>query len=55
MNKAKLPTHVAIDARRYQIVKNSVILLAEEDFDDIVNKMNTAFTNKLPNKSGFEK
>ena len=24
MNKAKLPTHVEIDARRYQIVKNSV-------------------------------
>ena len=29
MNKAKLPTHVAIDARRYQIVKNSVILLEQ--------------------------
>lgn len=29
MNKAKLPTHVAIDARRYQIVKNSVVLLEQ--------------------------
>ena len=29
MNKAKLPTHVAIDAGRYQIVKNSVILLEQ--------------------------
>ena len=29
MNKAKLPTHVEIDARRYQIVKNSVVLLEQ--------------------------
>ena len=29
MNKAKLPTHVEIDARRYRIVKNSVILLEQ--------------------------
>ena len=29
MNKAKLPTHVEIDAGRYQIVKNSVILLEQ--------------------------
>lgn len=29
MNKAKLPTHVEIDARKYQIVKNSVILLEQ--------------------------
>ena len=29
MNKAKLPTHVEIDANRYQIVKNSVILLEQ--------------------------
>lgn len=29
MNKAKLPTHVEIDARRCQIVKNSVILLEQ--------------------------
>ena len=27
MNKAKLPTHIEISAGRYQIVKNSVVLL----------------------------
>ena len=29
MNKAKLPTHVEIDANKYQIVKNSVVLLEQ--------------------------
>ena len=29
MNKAKLPTHVETDARQYQLVKNSVILLEQ--------------------------
>ena len=29
MNKAKLPTHIEIDARRCQIVKDSVILLEQ--------------------------
>ena len=29
MNKAKLPTHVEIDARRYRIVRNSVVLLEQ--------------------------
>ena len=29
INKAKLPTHVEIDARKYQIVKNSVVLLEQ--------------------------
>ena len=29
MNKAKLPTHVEIDASRYQLVKDSVILLEQ--------------------------
>ena len=29
MNKAKLPTHIEVDARRYQIVKNSVVLLEQ--------------------------
>lgn len=29
MNKAKLPTHIEMDVRRYQIVKNSVILLEQ--------------------------
>lgn len=29
MNKAKLPTHVELEAGRYQIVKDSVILLEQ--------------------------
>ena len=29
MNKAKLPTHIEISAKDYQIVKNSVILVEE--------------------------
>lgn len=29
MNKAKLPTHVEIDATKYQLVKNSVVLLEQ--------------------------
>lgn len=29
MNKAKLPTHIEISAGRYQIVKNSVVLLEQ--------------------------
>lgn len=29
MNKAKLPTHVEIDAKRYRIVKDSVVLLEQ--------------------------
>ena len=29
MNKSKLPTHIEVDARRYHIVKNSVILLEQ--------------------------
>ncbi|WP_099467998.1 type II toxin-antitoxin system PemK/MazF family toxin [Konateibacter massiliensis] len=29
MNKAKLPTHVEIDSKRYAIVKDSVILLEQ--------------------------
>ncbi|WP_346663480.1 type II toxin-antitoxin system PemK/MazF family toxin [uncultured Merdimonas sp.] len=29
MNKSKLPTHVELDAGRYHIVKNSVVLLEQ--------------------------
>ena len=29
MNKAKLPTHVEIDASKYELVKNSVVLLEQ--------------------------
>lgn len=29
MNKAKLPTHVELDSKRYEIVKDSVVLLEQ--------------------------
>lgn len=29
MNKAKLPTHIEVDSRRYSLVKDSVILLEQ--------------------------
>jgi len=29
MNKAKLPTHIEIDATKYHLVKNSVVLLEQ--------------------------
>ena len=29
LNKAQLPTHIEVDAKRYHIVKNSVILLEQ--------------------------
>lgn len=29
MNKAKLPTHIEINAHQYQLVKNSVVLLEQ--------------------------
>jgi len=29
MNKAKLPTHIELDAAKYQLVKNSVVLLEQ--------------------------
>ncbi len=29
MNKAKLPTHVELDSRRYEMVKDSVVLLEQ--------------------------
>ena len=29
MNKAKLPTHIELDAGKYQLVKNSVVLLEQ--------------------------
>ncbi len=29
MNKAKLPTHIEIDAKKYQLVKDSVVLLEQ--------------------------
>ena len=29
MNKAKLPTHIEIDAKKFRLVKNSVVLLEQ--------------------------
>ena len=29
MNKAKLPTHIEVDANKYHLVKNSVVLLEQ--------------------------
>lgn len=34
MNKAKLPTHVELDARKYDLMKDSVVLL--ERSEDVV-------------------
>ncbi|MGN0382678.1 MAG: type II toxin-antitoxin system PemK/MazF family toxin [Eubacterium sp.] len=61
MNKAKLPTHVELDSSRYDIVKDSVILLEQlrtidkvrlKDKvchldDDILKKVNTALLISL--------
>ena len=29
MNKAKLPTHIELDAKKYHLIKNSVVLLEQ--------------------------
>ena len=47
MNKAKLPTHVEIDSMRYDIVKDSVILLELKDKvchldNEIISQVNKA-------------
>lgn len=53
MNKAKLPTHVEIDASKYQIVKNSVILLEqirtidEQRLKDMVCHLDKEIMNKV--------
>lgn len=53
MNKAKLPTHVEIDARRYQIVKNSVILMEQvrtidkQRLKDLVCHLDKEIMNKV--------
>ena len=53
MNKAKLPTHVEIDARRYQIVKNSVVLLEQvrtidkQRLKDLVCHLDKEIMNKV--------
>lgn len=61
MNKAKLPTHVELDSRKYEMVKDSVILLEQlrtidkkrlKDKvchldDDILGKVNNALRISL--------
>lgn len=61
MNKAKLPTHIEISAQKYNIVKNSVILLEQirtidkqrlKEFvchvdSGMMNKVNTAIRISL--------
>ena len=52
MNKAKLPTHVEIDAGKYQIVKNSVVLLEQirtidkKSIKDMVYQLDTTLKPK---------
>ena len=53
MNKAKLPTHVEIDARRYHNVKNSVVLLEQirtidkQRLRDLVCHLDEEIMNKV--------
>ena len=53
MNKAKLPTHVEIDARRYRIVRNSVVLLEQirtidkQRLKDLVCHLDEEIMNKV--------
>ena len=53
MNKAKLPTHVEIDARRYHIVRNSVVLLEQirtidkQRLKDLVCHLDEEIMNKV--------
>ena len=53
MNKAKLPTLVEIDARRYHIVKNSVVLLEQirtidkQRLRDLVCHLDEEIMNKV--------
>ena len=53
MNKAKLPTHVEIDAKKDQIVKNSVILLEQvrtidkQRLKDLVCHLDKEIMNKV--------
>ena len=53
MNKAKLPTHVELDAKKCQIVKNSVILLEQirtidkQRLKDMVCHLDKEIMNKI--------
>ena len=51
MNKAKLPTHVAIEAGRYQVGRDSVILLEQLrtiDKTRLKERIGTIDRNRLP-------
>ena len=62
MNKAKLPTHVELDVRKCQIVKNSVILLEQirtidkQRLKDMVCHLDKGIMNKVDEalKESFE-
>jgi len=53
MNKAKLPTHIELDAKKYQIVKNSVVLLEQirtidkQRLKDYVCHLDKGIMNKI--------
>ena len=53
MNKAKLPTHVEIDSKKYKIVKDSVVLLEQirtidkQRLKDIVCHVDRELMNKV--------
>ena len=53
MNKAKLPTHLEIDSRRYHNVKNSVILMEQvrtidkQRLKDLVCHLDKEIMNKV--------
>ena len=55
MNKAKLPTHIELDANKYQIVKNSVVLLEQirtidkKRLKDRMGKLDDKLMNRVDN------
>ena len=55
MNKAKLPTHVEIDASKYHLVKNSVVLLEQvrtidkQRLKDFICHVDNKLMNKIEN------
>ena len=53
MNKAKLPTHIEISAKKYRLVKNSVVLLEQirtidkQRLKDLVCHLDEEIMNKV--------
>ena len=47
MNKAKLPTHVELDSRKYDLVKDSVVLLEQLR---TIDKLRAVYINRLARK-----